>query len=157
MIAGICRAVGAPTIYTEEIAEEICDWVAAGGTLRAFCRQEGMPRWRTVYDWISAREDFRTRMELARELGADAIAEEALAIADTPQIGEIETQGPEGKITRREDMLGHRKLQVETRLKLLAKWHPKKYGEKLELGGALAVTPVLNILGSRSAGGLADE
>ncbi|MNU09652.1 hypothetical protein D3C72_2563420 [compost metagenome] len=28
-------------------------------------------------------------------------------------------------------MLGHRRLQVETRLKLLAKWHPKKYGEKV--------------------------
>ena len=26
-------------------------------------------------------------------------------------------------------MLGHRKLQVETRLKLLAKWDPKRYGD----------------------------
>ena len=29
-------------------------------------------------------------------------------------------------------MLGHRKLQIETRLKLLAKWSPKKYGEKIQ-------------------------
>ena len=31
---------------------------------------------------------------------------------------------------KREDMLGHRKLQIETRLKLLAKWNPKKWGDK---------------------------
>jgi hypothetical protein len=33
------------------------------------------------------------------------------------------------------DMLGHRKLQVETRLKLLAKFNPKKYGDALKLSG----------------------
>jgi hypothetical protein len=32
-------------------------------------------------------------------------------------------------------MLGHRKLQIETRLKLLAKWDPKRYGDKLSLSG----------------------
>ena len=34
-----------------------------------------------------------------------------------------------------EDMLGHRKLQIETRLKLLAKWNPQKYGDKVQVGG----------------------
>jgi hypothetical protein len=34
-----------------------------------------------------------------------------------------------------EDMLGHRKLQIETRLKLLAKFHPTKYGDKVMLAG----------------------
>jgi hypothetical protein len=34
------------------------------------------------------------------------------------------------EISRR-DMLGHRKLQIETRLKLLAKWDPKRYGERM--------------------------
>ena len=32
-------------------------------------------------------------------------------------------------------MLGHRKLQIETRLKLLAKWNPKKYGDRTTLAG----------------------
>jgi len=34
-----------------------------------------------------------------------------------------------------EDMLGHRKLQIETRLKLLAKWNPKKYGDRVTMAG----------------------
>ena len=30
-------------------------------------------------------------------------------------------------------MLGHRKLRIDTRLKLLAKWNPKKWGDRMAL------------------------
>ncbi|HXD37446.1 MAG TPA: hypothetical protein VN624_12375, partial [Rhodanobacter sp.] len=42
---------------------------------------------------------------------------------------------------RQEDMLGHRKLRIDTRLKLLAKWDPKRYGDKqqLEHSGTLSL------------------
>jgi hypothetical protein len=74
---------------------------------------------------------FSTRIADARELGFDAIAEEALLIADEPKEGIRREQSETGVKTVSEDMLGHRKLQIETRLKLLAKWNPKKYGDKL--------------------------
>lgn len=92
-----------------------------------------MPAWRTVYDWREADPEFAARFARARDAGFDAIAEEALEIADTPQEGiRIETDA-DGSKTVREDMLGHRKLRVETRLKLLAKWSPKKYGERVDV------------------------
>jgi hypothetical protein len=31
------------------------------------------------------------------------------------------------------DMIEHRKLRIETRLKLLAKWNPKKWGDKTQV------------------------
>jgi hypothetical protein len=34
-----------------------------------------------------------------------------------------------------EDLTQHRRLQIETRLKLLAKWNPRKYGDKTVLAG----------------------
>jgi hypothetical protein len=71
----------------------------------------------------------------ARDIGYDAIAEECLLIADTPQFGQKQVMSDEGATTTIEDMLGHRKLQIETRLKLLAKFHPTKYGDKLGLHG----------------------
>lgn len=74
----------------------------------------------------------------AREVGLDELAEEALEIADTPQEGEeTEDDGEKVKV-KRGDMLGHRKLQVDTRKWLLSKLAPKKYGEKtsMELTGA---------------------
>jgi hypothetical protein len=69
--------------------------------------------------------------------GHDAIAEQALQIADTPQEGVRTERSEDGTKEIREDMLGHRKLQIYTRLQLLAKWNPKKYGDRaaLELTG----------------------
>jgi len=124
--------------YTEKVANQICELIAEGTPLREICRMEKMPNWCTVYNWINERPEFAKRFAHARELGFDAIAEDALRIANTPQIGETEESSENGLKIKREDMLGHRKLQVETRLKLLAKWAPKKYGESIrqELTGA---------------------
>ena len=120
------------TTYTEEIPDAIIEWISDGKPLREFCRQPSTPNWRTVYLWREAHPDFDTRFARARDMGADAIAERALEIADTPLEGvRREIGGRDGDKEVHEDMLGHRKLQVETRLKLLAKWNPKKYGDRL--------------------------
>jgi hypothetical protein len=124
------------TKYTQAIADKLCERIANGEGLKTVCREPGMPAWRTVYDWIRDIPEFAQAMERARELGADAIAAECLEIADTPLTGEEITIRGKSKEIRKGDMLGHRKLQIETRLKLLAKWHPKKYGEKVEHTGA---------------------
>ena len=132
--------------YTKATADEICNRIAEGEPLRPICRQMNIA-WRTVYHWLEDHKDFAERFAKAREIGFDAIAEEALEIANTPLLGKIETRKG-GKLVevRKEDMLGHRKLQIETRLKLLAKWNPKKYGEKLETThkGSLPVALSLN-------------
>lgn len=80
------------------------------------------------------REDpaFDADYELAREAGYDTIADEVLRIADTPRYGQETVDGMDGEtLTSRvetREMLGHRKLQVMARLKLLEKWAPKRYG-----------------------------
>jgi hypothetical protein len=134
--------MGGRSTYTTEKAEEIIQWISEGKPLRQFCRDRGIP-WRTVYSWLEAEEDFAARFARARDVGADAIAEQALEIADTPLEG-VRLETREGKKPKevREDMLGHRKLQVETRLKLLAKWFPQKYGEKTEhtINGPVALS-----------------
>lgn len=124
--------MGRKSTYTRKVADEIVHWIAEGKPLRVFCRENEIA-WRTVYDWLEADPEFATRFAHARSVGADAIAEETLEIADTPVEGvRTETGGKDGLKETREDMLGHRKLQVETRLKLLAKWFPQKYGDKTE-------------------------
>jgi hypothetical protein len=122
--------------FTDEqitnIKNEICLRISSGETLRAICREEDKPTWVTIYRWLEADVAFKLHFAQARELGFDAIAEEALQIADTPIEGIKYENGPLGSKEVREDMLGHRKLQIETRLKLLAKWSPKKYGERVD-------------------------
>jgi hypothetical protein len=126
---------GRPSKYTEAIALSICEQLSEGIPLREICRQEGMPAWRTVYDWMWRNEALSTAIARARDIGYDKMAEECLYIADNLHIGKkkVFTSGAdddEDSVTvTEEDMLGHRRLQIETRLKLLAKFNPKRYGD----------------------------
>jgi hypothetical protein len=94
-----------------------------------------MPAFQKVYEWMGRDQDLSGAIARAREIGYDKMAEEVLQIADTPMMGQIQTMDDKGSTIRTEDMLGHRKLQIETRLKLLAKWNPKKYGDRTVLAG----------------------
>jgi hypothetical protein len=101
---------------TPEIEERIIDGLSNGTALRVLCRQAGMPSWRSVYDWMNADADFASRVACARDLGFEALAEDILDIADdTPAIS---------------DHVQLSKMRIDTRLKLLACWNPKKYGTK---------------------------
>ena len=95
-----------------------------------------MPNEDTVSKWRKADPEIERKVAQARDTGFDLLAADALRIADTLQIGETVTEKADGSVERRkEDMLGHRKLQIETRLKLLACWDPKRYGNKTTLQG----------------------
>jgi type III secretion system FlhB-like substrate exporter len=132
---------GRPSKYTPELVAEICERISTGEPLRQICRDEHMPHWTQVYEWLSRDEGLSLRVTRAREAGYDALAEEALEIADTPRLGAKKVfssgadEGEDSTTVTEEDMLGHRKLQIETRLKLLACWNPAKYGNKVALGG----------------------
>ena len=134
--------------FTKAIGQHICERMAEGIPLRQICRDKGLA-WPTVYRWIEAHAEFGEAYQRARDIGMDAIAEECLEIANTPMLGVTETVKGDGTVeTRREDMLGHRKLQIETRLKLLAKWNPKKYGDRITHTGDPAAPVALVLNGS---------
>jgi hypothetical protein len=130
------KKMGRPSKYDPEIARIICEQLSEGVPLRQICRENGgFPAWRTVYDWMGRDKELSASISRARDIGYDAIAEECLQIADTPQFGQKQVMSDEGATTTIEDMLGHRKLQIETRLKLLAKFHPTKYGDRVAIEG----------------------
>ena len=112
---------------------EIIERLSNGEPLAWICRDEHMPAVRTVSDWRKARKDFAEECDVALDIGADAIAADALRIADDGSRDYVETEnGP----AVNHDHIQRAKLRVETRLKLLAKWHPKRYGDKVAHEGA---------------------
>lgn len=120
------------------IMDEVCERLSKGEPLSVICRDIGIGR-RTIHDWRESDPEFFARYDEAKDLGYDAIAKECLEIADTLDEG-VEVVDKNGMLeTRRGDMLGHRKLRIETRLKLLAKWDPRRYGDKMqqEISGEL--------------------
>ena len=130
------KAKAKPRLPTaQQCKARICDQLADGIPLREICRKAGMPAWRTVYDWMEADEAFAAAIARARDIGADAIAAESLSIVD-----EAPARTALGNIDP--GSVAHAKLRAEHRLKLLAKWNPKKYGDKLAIGGADDLPPV---------------
>ena len=123
---------GRPSLFTDELGAEIAERLSKGEPLAAICRDDHMPAVRTVNDWREQNEAFSALIGRARDDGFDAIATECLEIANTPIEGVTLVTKEDGKTEeRRGDMLGHRKLQIETRLKLLAKWDPRRYGDRM--------------------------
>lgn len=127
------RKIGRPTKKTVAVCDEICRRIAEGETIRAIARDAHMPGFVTIYEWIKDDDALAERIARARDVGFDAIAQEAMEIADTPVEGEEREVGPEGEKIKYRDMLRHRSLRVETRLKLLAKWCPQRYGDTTKL------------------------
>ncbi len=129
-----------PSKRTPEVEQRIIDGLCDGIPLRELCRQEGMPNWRTVYHWLDADPDLAARVARARELGFDAIAEDILDIADDGTNDWVERKRQNGTVMTVVDSehVQRSKLRIETRLKLLACWDPKKYGAKqtTEITGA---------------------
>ena len=107
-----------PVRYSREIIAVIFDRMSKGETLKAICRTPGMPTDAAVRQWVLADLDgIASQYAQARDLGLDAMADELLDIANTTEEGISVKTTPTGKEVTRADMLGHRRLVVDT-----AKW-----------------------------------
>jgi hypothetical protein len=120
--------MGRPSKRTPEIIDEIIRRVSEGEPLAVICREENMPDRSTFHDWRNADEELSQRFARARDEGFDALATQCLDIADDERHDWKMTQ--KGTITD-EVAIGRAKLQVDTRLKLLSKWDPKRYGDRI--------------------------
>jgi hypothetical protein len=124
----------------EQVINRIVAGLAEGETLRAMCRENGMPNYSTVYDWIKADAEISQRIACAREAGYDCISEQILEIIDDSSFDTIAND--EGVERTNSEVVARSKLRAEMRLKLLAKWSPKKYGDKLAIGGDADAPPI---------------
>ena len=131
--------------YDPTVLDEIVERLSQGEPLRAICRDPHMPSFRSVYNWIDSDTDFAARIARARELGYEALAEETLAIADDSSRDTFVDD--QGRTRTDSEVVARSKLRVETRLKLLAKWSPNRYGDKLDVkhGGAVSVVVATGI------------
>lgn len=151
--------------YTDEKFEDICERIGKGEMLREICREKGMG-FHTVYRWMDRddklpeeeRKNLRSRFMRARDEGFDSIAEETLRIADDGTNDWMEKHNDRGDMTGwrvNGECVQRSRLRVETRLRLLAKWSPNKYGDSVNLNhGGQKDNPLLALLNHVSGTGL---
>lgn len=136
-----------PITYSIQIAERICDELAGGKSLKRVCEDEGFPNYATVRRWEKAHPAFLELSNSARDIGCHLMADECLQIADDGRNDWMSSNGEDDAGWKfNGEHVQRSKLRIETRLKLLAKWMPKVYGEKLEHsgpgGGPIPITAI---------------
>lgn len=110
------------TLFTDELADLICDRLMDGESLVKICADESMPHRRTVLRWMETNEAFATKCARARVLQSDLMDDMILdcAKACTPKTASAD------------------RVKISAYQWRAAKLEPKKYGDKLsaELTGA---------------------
>lgn len=112
-----------PTLFNESLADDICNKIADGQSLRAICRDEDYPNRSTVFRWLAdeANAEFRDQYARAREASADADADDIGHYAREAAEGRIEPAAARAAIDGLKWSAGKRK--------------PKVYGDKMALVG----------------------
>ena len=120
---------GSQPVYSRALAERICARLATGESLRAICRDPGMPSEMAVRLW--AMEDrgaetgagFASLYTRARELGCHSIAEEIIEISDEDPIG------PDGYVDN--GAIQRARHRTDSRRWFLSKLMPRQFGDKV--------------------------
>lgn len=120
--------MGRPSDYTQELADNICARLTDGISLRTICKAEDMPDAATVFRWLRTKPEFCEQYTRAKEESTEAFSEDMLEIADD------KTGDPQRD-----------RLRIETRKWLASKLKPKKYGDKIAVGGTDDLPPVKTV------------
>src|SRR3569832_910457 len=120
--------MGRPSTYSEPVAREICERLAAGETLRAICRSEHMPPESTVRLWVldDAGPGFAAHYARARDVAMDVMADEIIEISDDGSGDRREIVKADGEVIEIQDaeFAARSKLRVATRKWYLSKLAP---------------------------------
>jgi hypothetical protein len=119
-----------PSEFTDEIFQQICDRMAEGKGLREICRDPDMPSRTTFLRWIEKDTGRENKYTKAREALMDWYAEEILEIAwDDSQDTIPATKTKAARCNN--EWVQRSRLKVDTIKFLMAKLHPKRYGDRL--------------------------
>jgi len=136
---------GRPAIYSSALADKICERLAEGESLVQICKDDKMPGRATVMRWLEdsspVKVEFRDKYARAREAQAEKYAAEIVEIADETVI-EATYLGEEVRLDVSSAAVARNRLRVDARKWIAAKLLPKKYGDKLAIGGADDLPPV---------------
>jgi hypothetical protein len=120
---------GRPSVYSQQLAERICDLLMDGESLVKICEREDMPHRSTVMRWMASDPEFATQCARARTMQADLMDD---LILDTAKASTAETAAAD-------------RVKISAYQWRASKLEPKKYGDKLDLNhsGEVALTPTL--------------
>ena len=125
------KTMGRPSLYSEELANEICVRLGLGESLRKICLDDDMPCLASVMGWLSRKPDFLEQYTRAREIQAETQFDELIDIVDQPpELSYVtDKNGELVEVKFDSSYVQWMKLRVDTRKWTAARMAPKKYAE----------------------------
>lgn len=112
------KRIGRPSTYSQDLADEVCERIACGESLKSIAREASKPDERQFYRWLRDNETFRQQYALAREAQGDADADSVSDIGQRALSGEIDPNAARVAIDALKWSAGKRK--------------PKVYGDRID-------------------------
>jgi hypothetical protein len=106
---------GRPSLYTEELADQICELIMAGKTLIGIASLEDFPSPATICRWMHDKPEFESKCTRARLMQAELMDEMILQVADAVD----------------EDNFQASKVRLSAYQWRAAKLAPKRFGERI--------------------------
>lgn len=118
-------------MFTQEVADKVLAGLAEGKSLRAVCREPGMPAASTVLSWTEDNKEFGEQYARVRARAYQLLADEIIDISDDSN-GDV-ICGEDGVERTDAERVARSKLRIDSRKWMLSKMLPKVYGDKLDL------------------------
>jgi len=116
----------------EELYNIIIARIEQGESLLSILKDEGMPNRVTFFVWMKETEEKSNNYAKAMESRQEKLFDEILEIAYTPEEGDTIKESMNGIERTTADMLGHRRLKIDSLKWVLSRMNPKKYGDKIQ-------------------------
>lgn len=120
-----------------EAIEELCEFIAGGGAthnLNVWCETNDF-NYTTVLKWLATDKKRQALYDQARDLRADAIFDEIVTVANEPvpsnNFGNLDSGA-----------VADKRLRIDTLKWMAGRLAPKRYGDKVQVGGAEGLPPV---------------
>lgn len=122
--------------FSDELFKQVCEHLADGKSLRQIAAIEGMPSPTSVVNWLNGDKtgELIAQYTRARELQAEKYAEEIVSISDEKEVEAVYC-GDEITLKLDSAAVNRNRLRVEARKWVASKLLPKKYGDKVAIGG----------------------
>jgi hypothetical protein len=125
------KKMGRPSVYSPELASDICKRLAIGESLVEICREDKMPGYSTVMDWLfmsykpgDPRCDFPELCARAREVQAETFVDQMVVLADQDAndvLYDLDGHPVQATTVR----INRHRLQIDTRWRIITKLLPR--------------------------------
>jgi hypothetical protein len=124
-------------VYDVEIAVEICSLLAGSsrGLIEILNSSARYPSYETIMKWLNSNDEFSQMYAQSRQLQAEFMADEIIAISDETEGDAVLKYDRDGRPFAAFDgrNVQRAKLMTDNRRWLMSKMHAAKYGDKLDV------------------------